>query len=101
MGIRGGGFMKVRFYATFRELVGRKEVEVHGVRTVGELIDIISERYSPEIKEQLLRSPRISEKKPIDGMILVNGHNVLHLRGLDTELKEGDVVYIFPPAGGG
>ncbi len=93
--------MKVRFYATFRELAGRREVEVHGVKTVGELIDFISEHYNPEIKRQLLESPRINGRKPIDGMILVNGHNVLHLRGLDTELNEEDIVYIFPPAGGG
>ena len=93
--------MRVRFYATFRELVGRKEIEVHGVKTVRELIDYIAEHYSKDVKEQLLHGPRVSENKPIDGMILVNGHNVLHLKGLDTELKEEDEVHIFPPAGGG
>ncbi|WP_297465419.1 ubiquitin-like small modifier protein 1 [Thermococcus sp.] len=93
--------MKVRFYANFRALVGRKEIEVKGVKTVRELIDYLAERYTPEIKKQLLETPRINERKPIDGMILVNGHNVLHLKGLDTELKEDDVVHIFPPAGGG
>ena len=93
--------MKVRFYANFRALVGRKEIEVKGVKTVRELIEYLAERYTPEIKKQLLETPRINERKPIDGMILVNGHNVLHLKGLDTELKEDDVVHIFPPAGGG
>ncbi len=93
--------MKVRFYATFRELVGKKEVEVHGVRTVGDLIEFISKHYNPAVGEQLLESPRVDDKKPIDGMILVNGHNILHLRGLNTELRDDDVVYIFPPAGGG
>ncbi len=89
--------MKVRFYATFRELIGKKEVEIHGVRTVRELIDYLSERYSPQIKKELLGRRR----KEIDGMILVNGHNILHLKGLETELREEDVVHIFPPAGGG
>ncbi len=89
--------MKVRFYATFRNLTGKKEIEVHGVRTVGELIDYISEKYSPRIKEELLQRGR----KEISGMILVNGHNILHLNGLETELKEEDVVHVFPPAGGG
>lgn len=93
--------MKVRFYATFREIIGRKEVEVHGVNTVRELIDYLAEHYNPEIRKQLLETPRVGENKPIDGMVLVNGHNVLHLKGLDTELKEDDVVHIFPPAGGG
>jgi len=93
--------MKVKFYATFREMIGKKEIEVHGVRTIRELIEYIAEKYSPEIKKQLLETPRVGENKPIDGMILVNGHNVLHLKGLDTELKEDDVIHIFPPAGGG
>jgi len=93
--------MKVRFYATFREIIGRKELEVHGIRTVRELIDYLAEHYSPEIRKQLLETPRVGPDKPIDGMILVNGHNVLHLKGLETELKEEDDVRIFPPAGGG
>ncbi|WP_456420526.1 ubiquitin-like small modifier protein 1 [Thermococcus sp.] len=93
--------MRVRFYATFRELIGRKEVEVHDVKTVRELIDYLAEHYSPEIKKELLESPRVGSNKPVDGMILVNGHNILHLKGLDTELKEEDEVHIFPPAGGG
>ncbi|WP_297522101.1 ubiquitin-like small modifier protein 1 [Thermococcus sp.] len=93
--------MKVRFYATFREIIGRKEIEVSGVTTVGELLDYLAEHYTPEIKKQLLETPRVGPDKPIDGMILVNGHNVLHLRGLETELKEDDDVRIFPPAGGG
>ncbi|WP_297474808.1 ubiquitin-like small modifier protein 1 [Thermococcus sp.] len=93
--------MKVRFYATFREIIGRKEIEVSGVTTVGELLDYLAEHYTPEIKKQLLETPRVGPDKPIDGMILVNGHNVLHLRGLETELKGDDDVRIFPPAGGG
>ncbi|WP_258084292.1 ubiquitin-like small modifier protein 1 [Thermococcus thermotolerans] len=93
--------MRVKFYATFRELMGTKEVEVHGVKTVRELIEYLAERYSPEIRKQLLETERVAEGKPVDGMILVNGHNVLHLKGLDTELKEDDEVHIFPPAGGG
>ncbi|WP_457741455.1 ubiquitin-like small modifier protein 1 [Thermococcus sp.] len=93
--------MRVKFYATFREIIGRREVEVHGVRTVRELIDYLAEKYNPEIKKQLLESPRVGEDKPLDGMVLVNGHNVLHLDGLDTELREDDEVHVFPPAGGG
>ncbi len=93
--------MKVKLYATFRELVGKKEIEVSGIRTVGELIEYLARNYSPEIRKQLLETERVGENKPIDGMILVNGHNVLHLKGLETELREDDEVHIFPPAGGG
>jgi molybdopterin synthase sulfur carrier subunit len=33
--------------------------------------------------------------------IFVNGDNVRYLRGLDTELKEGDAIHIIPAAAGG
>jgi len=31
----------------------------------------------------------------------VNGREARWLKGLDTPLREGDVVYLFPPVGGG
>lgn len=33
--------------------------------------------------------------------IFVNGDNIRYLRGLDTELKEGDAIHIIPAAAGG
>jgi molybdopterin synthase sulfur carrier subunit len=33
--------------------------------------------------------------------ILVNGRNIRHLNGLQTELKDGDIVSLFPVAAGG
>ena len=34
-------------------------------------------------------------------VILLNGRNVHHLAGLETEVRPGDTVVIFPPGGGG
>jgi len=34
-------------------------------------------------------------------IILVNGHNILHLEKLATPVKDGDIVALFPPGGGG
>ncbi|OPY39086.1 MAG: ThiS family protein [Methanoregula sp. PtaU1.Bin051] len=33
--------------------------------------------------------------------ILHNGRNIQFIRGLDTPLADGDLVVLFPPAGGG
>jgi len=33
--------------------------------------------------------------------ILVNGRDVRELRGLETELSDGDCISIFPPVAGG
>ena len=87
--------MKVRFYATLRDLTGKKEVEISVARTVRELLEKLDEMFSG-IKKEL-----IDEDGDVNGMILVNGHNIVHLKLWDTELKEDDTIHIFPPAGGG
>lgn len=33
--------------------------------------------------------------------VLLNGHNIVFLNGTATKLKDGDVIAIFPPVGGG
>jgi len=82
--------VEVRIYATLSEIAGRKRLTVEGVKTVGELLDELYRRFP-------------AFKKELEGrrMILVNGHNVEHLNGLETPVGEDDVVSIFPPAGGG
>lgn len=34
-------------------------------------------------------------------LILINGKNILDTEGLDTIVKDGDTVALFPPGGGG
>jgi molybdopterin converting factor small subunit len=34
-------------------------------------------------------------------IILVNGHNIMLLEGLETRVRDGDVIDIFPQAAGG
>ncbi|MGB9785290.1 MAG: MoaD/ThiS family protein [Fervidicoccaceae archaeon] len=80
----------VRVYAMLIDLVGSRTLEVEGAKTVKELLDILDSRY-PGFKKELEKG----------FLILVNGVNVLHLNGLDTEIKDGDTVVIFPPVGGG
>jgi len=80
----------VRVYAMLIDIVGSRTLEVEGAKTVGELIDLLDSRY-PGFKKELEKG----------FLILVNGVNVLHLKGLDTEIKDGDTVVIFPPVGGG
>ncbi|WP_297499021.1 MoaD/ThiS family protein [Thermococcus sp.] len=82
--------MLVKFFATLIEFTGKRRLEIHGPKTVGELLDRLDETF-PGFKEQL-------EKGYI---ILVNGKNIEHLQGFDTPLSDDDTVSIFPPAGGG
>lgn len=99
----GGGSRNVgmnltlRFYATFREAVGQKEIQrsfAPGM-TVGDVLETLSEDH-PELEffEETgeLRSYL---------SILKNGRDITFLDGPDTDLDDGDTLSIFPPVAGG
>jgi molybdopterin synthase sulfur carrier subunit len=79
----------VKFFATLRQAAGTRETEVQA-GTVKELIDRLSTDYEGKLDRYL----KIST-------VLVNGKNVVHMKGRKTKLKPDDVVSIFPPLGGG
>lgn len=79
----------VRFYATLRQVAGAREV-VMDAGTVKELL----ERLSAEYGSRMDRYIRMST-------VLVNGKNVIHMKGKRTKLEPGDEVSLFPPLGGG
>ncbi|MDV3103140.1 MoaD/ThiS family protein [Thermococcus waiotapuensis] len=82
--------MLVKLFATLIEFTGKRKLEISGPKTVGELLEEL-DRMFPGFKKELERGY----------LILVNGKNIEHLRGLDTPLSDEDTVSIFPPAGGG
>jgi molybdopterin synthase sulfur carrier subunit len=91
--------IRVKFLATLFDLTGmlKTEVEVPDGVTVRKLIDILDERF-PRLKSELLQDG--DQLRPMYN-VLVNGRAVEWLRGLDTELKDGDEVVFIPPAAGG
>ncbi len=83
--------VRIKFFATLREITGKKEMEMHGVSDVAELLDALYRLFGEEFRDELRER----------SMILVNGKNILDGDGLQTKLSEEDEVSIFPPAGGG
>jgi sulfur-carrier protein len=79
----------VKFFATLRQAAGAREVEMDAA-TVKELLDRLSTEYDGKLDRYL----KIST-------VLVNGKNVVHLKGQKTKLKPKDEVSLFPPLGGG
>jgi molybdopterin synthase sulfur carrier subunit len=70
-------------------------LEVRDGATVAEVMDTLDRIY-PGLKNKLLRNGVIIPMHDI----WINGRSIDFLQGLDTVLKEGDVVQIIPPFGG-
>lgn len=77
--------------------MNRKEIELNlEYSTIKEILDYIELNIFP-VKALILK-----DKDLIPGtIILLNGKNIVHLKGFDTVVKSGDNVDFFPPAAGG
>jgi molybdopterin synthase sulfur carrier subunit len=89
--------IQVQFFATFREFFESKsvQIEVGTGATVQDLLNLVCNTRE--------RRERVFDKGKLKPHILVmkNGRHIQHLKGLATELKDGDTVSVFPPIAGG
>jgi len=90
--------MKVKFFATFRDITRCKDEDVPAPADIWELLQGLCLRYRG-FREKLI-APDGSEIN-VDTIILVNGRNICHLSGKSTPLTEADVVSVFPVVAGG
>ena len=87
----------MRLFTVLRMLVGERETQLNA-HNIDELIKLLVKRFGVDFQRMLLEE---------DGAlkhyfhVLVNGRHIRLLDGINTSLKEGDVVAIFPPLGGG
>jgi molybdopterin synthase sulfur carrier subunit len=88
-----------RFFGQFKQVTQTREL-LHVLTpntTISSLLDIVFEQF-PKLMEQAL-----NEQSKLHSwvIILINGRNMNIYEGLNTTLKEGDIVAIFPPIAGG
>jgi len=92
--------VKVRFFTTLREIVGKKEepIPLSGSVTLEALLKQLSKKYGKDFEDYVY-----DELGNVHGHLqfLINGKSASATRGLKTKLKEGDQVAILPPVGGG
>jgi len=88
--------IKVKFPTVFVQVTKERRVEVDGAGSIGELLDTLFEKY-PGLKEKLIKD---GELTPFIN-IFVNGEDIRHLNGVETELKDGDEVAFIPAISGG
>ena len=91
--------MRVKFFATYRDITRRKEEDVPIVPDIWELLTELAGRYGAKLRTELITPD--GTDVGANTIILVNGRNIAHLRGKDTPLTESDVVSIFPMVAGG
>jgi molybdopterin synthase sulfur carrier subunit len=92
--------VQIQFFSLLRMLLKREQVDLPAVE--GETVAQLLERI-----QQQLPTPFLHKLMDDDGsmhpgtIILVNRHNIHHLDGLQTPVRDADVVAMFPPGAGG
>jgi len=91
----------VKFFTTLREILGKKEdiVELADNSTIEDLLRKLSQKHGDKfidyIYDEKTKRPRAYLQ------FLIDSFSIGTLQGLKTKLKDGNVVAIIPPVGGG
>jgi molybdopterin synthase sulfur carrier subunit len=90
---------RLKLFATLRDIVGKKEMTVpfRAGQTVRDLLDSIAEIH-PELGREIM-----TDDGELTGLVhvMVHGRNIQWLDGLDTTIKEDDILVLMPPSAGG
>jgi MoaD family protein len=95
--------VSVRFFTSLREIVGKKEEKLGFSEDQNVTVDMILRRLGEKYGEAFVNYVYENECGEIRRFLqfLVNGKSAATLKGLQTELQDGDVLAILPPVGGG
>jgi MoaD family protein len=91
---------KIKVFATIREIMKTREIELESDNkiTVHDAIKLLTNKYGEKLANHLL--DKNGKPKPAF-ILMVNGISIKELEGLETPLKDGDVLAVLPPAVGG
>ena len=93
--------MKAQFFAYYRdpEYAGCKEAQIPAVETLRDFGDLLGDLYGEQFASEYFNEDKtgIGEKT----IILVNGRRAEFLDGINTKLKDTDVIMVFPVVAGG
>jgi molybdopterin synthase sulfur carrier subunit len=88
----------VKYFADIRKLTGCEAEPWHAAApSLRDLVEQLGERHGAPLHDRVVERGQLSSTI----IVLVNGQNIEHLRGLDTPLGADDVVAIFPMVAGG
>ncbi len=90
--------MKVKFFATYRQIANCKDFEIEAPADVLGLLKVLCRRW-PEFSNKIVAPD--GESLGADAIVLVNGRHIQHLDGVRTSLANGDTVTLLPLVAGG
>ncbi len=85
--------VKVRLFASMRDYAGVKDADVQG-ENVGDALKSLIAAY-PALKMRIFKDEKTLQPYV---RVLLNG---IAIKDIDTELKKGDELAVFPPVMGG
>lgn len=91
--------IRVQFFGLLRLMLRKESVEVPP--EAGDTVGRVLARAEKSLAEPIMHKLADSGSLHAGTIILVNRRNVLHLRGLETPVSDGDTVALFPPGAGG
>jgi molybdopterin synthase sulfur carrier subunit len=87
--------IKLKVYGLFREKSGVEETELTGENFL-EILNSLIKNYP------ILRNEIFDENMKLkENVYLLNGRNIFLLEGVETKVKEGDTIAVFPIITGG
>lgn len=89
--------VKVLFHAMFKEVAGKREI-VHELKpdsTLRKIVDQLARQYGRDFKTII--DPKTGQIGA-DTLVMLNGQS---MRKTDVQLKDGDIIMISVPIGGG
>ena len=95
--------VKIRYFTNLREIVNKREETLNFADNVKVTVDTVlktlSNKYGKPFNEYVYNDKTGQPKGFLQ--FLVNGTSISTLNGLETELKDSDVLAVLPPVGGG
>jgi len=94
--------VNIRFFTTLHEITNKREETLilsSSETTVSMVLKLLSEKYGKPFDDYVFDAKTGQVKGFLQ--FLINGKSTLTLNGLETPLKDGDVLAILPPVGGG
>lgn len=95
--------VSVRFFTVLREVTDKKEELIEFAEGEKATIDMVLRKLAKRYGNRFAEYVYNLQTGEVKGFLqfLVNGKSTEPLKGLETELADGDVLAIVPPVGGG